>query len=209
VTAPTPWQPVPVEEVDLGDARRGSAPHDRRCLVLVTGVPGTGKSTVADHAGRLLGAAVLAHDWAMSALRPYPDLQVTLDAMNPPGHRAVGWSILRSLARSELRRERSVVLDGVAREPEVASCCELASTEGAELILIATECSDPELHRERVVGRRRLIPDWYELEWRHVATARDSWKHPADVDLVLDASLCWDRNAAQLETLLHPIRRVD
>ncbi len=174
----------------------------------MTGVPGTGKSTVADHAGRLLGAAVLAHDWAMSALRPYPDLQETLDTMNPPGHRAVGWSILRSLARSELRRGRSVVLDGVARGPEVASCRELASTEGAELVLVATECSDPELHRERVVGRRRLIPDWYELEWDHVATAREGWNRPADVDLVLDASLPWGRNAAQLEALLNPIRHV-
>jgi predicted kinase len=177
--------------------------------VLVTGVPGTGKSTVADHAGRLLGAAVLAHDWAMSSLRPYPELQETLGSMDPPGHRAVGWSILRSLARSELRRDRSVVLDGVAREPEVASCRELVSTEDAELVLVAAECSDAELHRDRVVGRRRLIPDWYELEWGHVATARETWNHPTGVDLVLDASLPWGRNAAKLEALLRPIQHVD
>ena len=45
----------------------------------------------------MLGAVVLAHDWVMSALRPYPELQVALDAMEPPGHRVVGWSILESL----------------------------------------------------------------------------------------------------------------
>lgn len=47
-----------------------------RLLVAVTGVPGTGKSAVADAAGQLLGAAVFAHDWAMSGLRPYPELHL-------------------------------------------------------------------------------------------------------------------------------------
>ncbi len=44
-------------------------------LVLVTGLPGTGKSSVADVVASELNAAVLAHDWAMSALRPYPELR--------------------------------------------------------------------------------------------------------------------------------------
>ena len=59
----------------------------------MTGLPGTGKSTAADAAGAHLGAAVLAHDWAMSGLRPYPELQRALDTIDF-GHRQVGWSIL-------------------------------------------------------------------------------------------------------------------
>jgi len=49
--------------------------------------------------------------------RPATVLQIqqTIDAMDPRGHRAVGWSILVTLARSELRRGRSVILDGVCR----------------------------------------------------------------------------------------------
>ena len=39
--------------------------------------------------------------------------------MGPRGHRGVGWSVLWALARSQLRLGSSVVLDGVAREPEV------------------------------------------------------------------------------------------
>jgi hypothetical protein len=73
-------------------------------LVLVTGVPGTGKSAVAEAAADIVGAAVLAHDWAMSALRPYAELQAALDAMEPPGNRRVGWSILASLAQAQLQR---------------------------------------------------------------------------------------------------------
>ena len=90
-------------------------------LVLVTGLPGTGKSTMSEVAAEALCAPVLAHDWAMSGLRPYPELQRALDDMDPPGHRAVGWSLLWALARAQLRRGSSVVLDGVAREPEVTA----------------------------------------------------------------------------------------
>ena len=90
------------------------APSDP-LLVLVTGLPGTGKSTMADVAAVAFGAPVLGHDWAMSGLRPYPELQTALDAMGLRGHRGVGWSILSALARSQLRHGRPVVLDGVAR----------------------------------------------------------------------------------------------
>ena len=34
---------------------------------------------------RRLGAALLGHDWAMSGLRPYREMQEALDAMDPPG----------------------------------------------------------------------------------------------------------------------------
>ena len=111
-------------------------------LVVVTGVQGTGKSVVAEAAANMLGAAVLAHDWVMSALRPYPEIQATLDAMEPPGHRVVGWSILDSLARAQLRRGYSVVLDGVARAPEIARCRESAEGLAARLVVIMTQCSD-------------------------------------------------------------------
>ena len=84
-------------------------------LVLITGLPGTGKSTMAEIAARELGAALLGHDWAMSGLRPYREIQGALDAMDPPGHRDVGWSILWALARAQLRMGSSVVLDGVGR----------------------------------------------------------------------------------------------
>jgi hypothetical protein len=36
-----------------------------------------------------------------------------------PGQGAVGWSICRALARAQLRRGASVVLDGVARPGEI------------------------------------------------------------------------------------------
>jgi predicted kinase len=178
-------------------------------LVLVTGLPGTGKSTMADVAGFQLSAPVLGHDWAMSGLRPYPELQESLDAMGVRGHRGVGWSILWALARSELRRGRPVVLDGVARAPEVAGTRALAHEEGAPCFVVMTQCADPALHQDRIAGRRRGIPGWYELDWDHVARARGAWEPLDDVDLRLDAAAPVARNADSLRRALSEWRHLE
>jgi hypothetical protein len=171
-------------------------------LVLVTGLQGTGKSTMADVAAAELGAAVLGHDWAMSGLRPFLEVQEALDAMGRRGHRDVGWSILWALARSQLRHGRPVVLDGVARAPEVAATRALAQEEGVPSLVVLTECSVAEIQRDRIEGRERGIPGWYELEWDHVARARSEWDGLDDVDVVLDAVAPLSGNTAALRKVL-------
>jgi predicted kinase len=173
-----------------------------RLLVLVTGLPGTGKSTMADVAARALGAPVLGHDWAMSGLRPFREMEQALDDMGFAGRRAVGWSILWSLAREQLRLGTSVVLDGVARRPEVARAREIAGDERVQSLVLLTACDDAEVHRSRVEGRRRGIPNWYELDWDHVAQARAAWEPPSDVDLVLQATEAVEHNADRVRVAL-------
>jgi hypothetical protein len=175
-------------------------------LVLITGLPGTGKSTLADRAARQLGAAVHAHDWAMSGLRPYPELQSALDSMDPPGHRDVGWSILYALADSQLRRGASVVLDGVARAPEIARCRGLADERAATAAVVLAECRDVDTHRTRIEGRQRDIPNWYELDWAHVARSRGAWQPIRDADLELDATDDLGSNLARLDSLLESLQ---
>jgi predicted kinase len=178
---------------------------DDSLLVLTTGLPGTGKSTMAERAGRALGAPVLGHDWVMSGLRPHAEVQEALDTMGLRGHRGVGWSLLWALARSQLRLGSSVVLDGVARGPEVEGTRRVAREEGARSLVVLTRCHDAALHRSRVDGRQRLIPNWYELDWDHVARARASWIPPDDVDLVLEATHPIEENAARVLSLLTPL----
>jgi predicted kinase len=171
-------------------------------LVLITGLPGSGKSTMAKAAGQALGAPVLGHDWAMSGLRPFPEVQEVLDTMGQRGHRGVGWSLLWAVARSQLRLGSSVVLDGVAREQEVEGTRRVALEERAGSLVIMTSCPDAELHRFRVEGRQRHIPGWYELEWDHVASARSAWVSPDGVDLVVDAGDPVEENTDALRALL-------
>jgi predicted kinase len=169
-------------------------------LALVTGLPGTGKSRAAAVVADALGTAVLAHDWAMSGLRTYPDIQAALDDIDW-GHRVVGWSILLALARAQLVEHRSVVLDGVARSAQREQCVALARDVGASLIVITTECSDRAVHRSRIVGRQRLIPDWYEVRWDNVERAATQWER-LESDLNLDAVKPWSENEDALRRFL-------
>ena len=177
----------------------------RSVLVLVTGLPGTGKSTIADAAACHLGACVLSHDWAMSGLRPFPAIQTALDGMDPPGHGPVGWSVLGALARQQLRRGDSAVLDGVARAAEVEECRRLAQSEKAGFLLIVTDCRDRQLHRSRIEARRRSIPGWYELDWPHVERSIATWEPIEGPDVALDASTPRHENLTAVVKLLDSI----
>ncbi len=177
----------------------------RNLLVVVTGLQGTGKSTAAEAAAGVLGAAVLSHDWAMSGLRPYAEVEAALDSIGLGGRRAVGWSVLCALAREQLRHGRSAVLDGMARQADIEKCRELAAEEGTRALVILTECADIDVHRSRIAGRRQSIPGWYELDWDHVERSRASRETPDGVDLVLQATDPWETNLVQLTELLNAV----
>ncbi|MGH9111058.1 MAG: hypothetical protein ACRDZN_01960, partial [Acidimicrobiales bacterium] len=122
----------------------------------------------------------------MAALRPFPEVQKGLDELDRHTFRRVGWSLLWQLARAQLRRGMSVVLDGMARDGEIAGTRALAAELDARSLVVLAVCDDETVHRSRIDGRRRNIPGWYELDWAHVSQSRLRWQPPSDVDLIVD-----------------------
>jgi predicted kinase len=155
-------------------------------LVLVGGPTGSGKSTMADAIAADLDATVASFDWLMSGLRAFPDVWNAVE-LPVERQRAVGWSLLSRVAEQQLRRGASVVLDLVAREQPRESWARLAARYGAAFHVIECICSDAEVLRERVDGRTRSIPDWYELSWEAVERSRSDYVALAEPKLVVDA----------------------
>lgn len=179
-----------------------STSERRPRLVLITGMAGTGKSTLAEAAADLLGAAVLGWDWAMASLTRFEDVQRALKTGSREQYVEVGWAILCNLAIAQLRQGRSVVLDGAARGSEIHMVRQVATDTAATMLVVATACGDVELHRARVEGRRRRIPGWHELEWGLVAAARERWELPQETDLYLDAADPLMSNIERLRQIL-------
>jgi predicted kinase len=151
-------------------------------LVVVGGLPGTGKSTLADGLATQLVVPVFNKDWIEASLRRDG---VTADR----GSGQVAENLLTTLAGQQLRRRQSAILDTVARLPASrAMWRRLADDAAASWRLIECVCHDPDLHRRRVVGRDRGIPGWYELCWADVEDVRSRGAPWSEEHLVVDAA---------------------
>ena len=155
-------------------------------LIVVSGWTGAGKSTIADRVAADLGATVSSFDWVMSGLRALPEVWPTVE--HPAERqRRVGWSLLSRVAEQQLRRGSSCVLDLVARQEPCDEWRALAARLGARFALVECLCSDADVHRARIEGRRRDIPGWYELTWEGVQRSRDAYRPLSAPKVVLDA----------------------
>lgn len=156
---------------------------------------------MADAIAADLGATVSSFDWVMSGLRAFPDVWAAIE--HPvEQQRAIGWSLLGRVAEQQLRRHASVVLDLVVREQPREEWARLAASSGAHFHVVECICSDPAVLRDRVEGRTRGIPDWYELTWDAVERSRAHYAPLADPKLVIDAVAPFDENLARVREYL-------
>ena len=152
-------------------------------LIVFSGLPGTGKSTLSEAIGRELGIPVFAKDW-LEATLIRSELQPT-NAEKSLGF--AGYELLTILATRQMILGQSVILDSVAASKTIRSTWrQLSDQYNADWRVIECVCSEESLHRSRLNDRKRHIPGWHELEWSEVERVKQYYFPWEGERLVLD-----------------------
>lgn len=172
-------------------------------FVVFAGLPGSGKSRLAESVGKLLNMPVFAKDWLEGVLKQYGiHHAVDVSGMQQPlGY--VGYELLTTLALRQLQLGQSVILDSVVSPPTIRDRWRnLASEYASQWRVIECICSDENLHRSRLESRQRNIPNWHELEWSDVERVKSYYTGWEEERLIVDAVEPFESN---LKAVLHYI----
>ena len=150
-------------------------------LIVVAGLPGSGKSTMAVDLGRALRCAVLGVDQAEAAM-----WRAGVSPSGPTHHAA--YLVVGALAAEQLALGHDVIVDAVnGPEQARAQWRDLAGQTGAELRFIVVECRDDRVYRDRVARRSRSIEGFPEPTWEGVLRRRAQFPPWTDERLVIDS----------------------
>ena len=152
-------------------------------LIIFSGLPGTGKSTLAEAVGKELSIPVFARDWLEATLLRC-GLQSTKEDKSLSW---AGYELMTVLAERQLILGQSVILDSVAGTETIRSRWhQLSRQYGADWRVVECIGSDEALHRSQLKVRKRNIPGWHELEWSDVEKVKQYYQPWNDERLKLD-----------------------
>ena len=134
-------------------------------LIILGGLPGTGKTTIARELARQLGAVHVRIDSIEQAIRESGVVAVSLDE--------AGYRVGYAVAEDNLRLGHTAIADSVNPLSVTRNAwVEVATRVGVDFVEVEITCSDPQEHRRRVETRMPDIPGLRSPTWSEVV-ARD------------------------------------
>jgi predicted kinase len=152
--------------------------------VLLAGVPGAGKSTLAEALAWRLRAPVFSMDWQLGALVPFGALR--LDNSLPLAE----VNLTATIAR-QVQLGLDVIVDATGHSRQVRQRWRAATQSlGGVFVGVECVCSDEAVQRSRVEGRSRGIPGWHStVSWEHVLRMKKRWERWDEPHLVVDSAV--------------------
>ena len=137
-------------------------------LIMFTGLPGSGKTTLAQRVAKSLCIPLFSKDF----------LQSTLRRMKLADRNTVhGYHLLLDLADEQLKIGVSVVLDAVFPLEEFRMAARnIADQNKAKFCVVHCYCSNDKTWQERMSGRHRYVPNWTPVDWAEVERLRQVYQ---------------------------------
>ena len=150
-------------------------------LIVLSGLPGSGKSVLAESLSRALSLTIVSID-PIEAAMWRAGLAKTRTGI-------AAYEVAHALADEHLRLRHSVIVDAVNPvEAPRAVWRNLAAKHRVSLKIIECVCSDETLHRQRIEARVRSVAATHELTWARLLQRRAEYEAWTDPRLVLDTS---------------------
>jgi predicted kinase len=150
-------------------------------LIILSGLPGSGKSTIADGLSRALSIPVFSVDPIEAAM--------WRGGLAKAQTGIAAYDVAITLADQNLRLGHSVIVDAVNPvEAPRAAWRNLAAKHRTDLKIIECVCVDQTVHRRRVEARVRNIAGMPEITWARVLARQAEYEAWTDARLTLDTS---------------------
>lgn len=170
-------------------------------LIVMAGLPGTGKSSVAEALGRALAAPVVSVDPIEAAM-----WRAGVGRDQPTGLAA--YVVAEAVADGVLALDQSAIVDAVnAVEAAREQWRSLGKRRGVPVVFVEVVCSDQAAHRRRLESRSRGIEGFAEPTWEAVRRLREEFAPWADHRLVLDTTTDLPSNVATALGFLSAARK--
>jgi len=157
-------------------------------LIVMSGLPGTGKSTLAERIAQRLELPVLSVDPIESAI-------ITSGIPQSFETGLAAYLVAAALASEQLKLGISVIIDAVNAEEEGKDVWrKLAEKHHLAMTILEVLVSDQTVHRKRVESRVRNLHGFREVTWERVEDRRKSSTPWAEPTLRLDTLNDLDTN---------------
>ncbi len=167
-------------------------------VIVVTGLPGVGKSLIAEGISRRLALPIFSVDPIEAALW-----------RSGVHHDATGiaaYEVAAALADEHLRLGQSIVIDAVSPVEQARQMWRnTASRNSAQISIIEVVCSDEVLHKKRIEKRVRTIAGMSEITWERVQERKHEYAPWQDYRLTLDSIEPPDMLIERAITFVQPV----